>query len=176
MADVTISQLIPGVPDSSAVLPYTDGTSTYKATVGQIGVPIGTIVMWNNRGGASIPSNWALCDGTNGTPDLRDKFIVGSGNTYAIGAVGGSKDAVVVAHSHTVTDPGHSHSGVITGGSSRVFSNGSIGSGGSSGINGLSSGSSSSNTTGITIASTGSSGTNANLPPYYALAYIQKIA
>lgn len=65
MADVTISDLTAGAPNSSAVLPYSDGSTTLKATVGQVGVPVGTIVMWNNRGGASIPTNWALCDGTN---------------------------------------------------------------------------------------------------------------
>ena len=45
---------------------------------------IGTIKMWN---GGAIPSGWALCDGANGTPDLRDKFILG-GETS--GATGGS--------------------------------------------------------------------------------------
>jgi hypothetical protein len=90
MADVTISDLSAGTPNSSAELPYSDGTTTFKASVGQVGVPIGTIVMWNNRGGASIPTNWALCNGTNGTPDLRDKFIVGYSATKAINTTGGS--------------------------------------------------------------------------------------
>ena len=68
-------------------------------------------------GGAvgSIPSGWYLCNGQNGTPDLRDSFILGAGNTYAVGATGGSTDAIVVSHTHTatststVTDPGHNH-------------------------------------------------------------------
>ena len=85
--------------------------------------------MWNNRGGASIPTNWALCDGTNGTPDLRDKFIVGYSTSKAINTTGGSAtasgstDATVLttsqipSHSHAVTDPGHSHAtNLATGG------------------------------------------------------------
>lgn len=53
------------------------------------GVPVGTIVMWS---GTNLPSNgkWALCDGNNGTPDLRDRFVVGAGNSYDIGARGGA--------------------------------------------------------------------------------------
>ena len=50
-------------------------------------VPVGTIVMW---GGTNIPSDWALCDGTKGTPDLRDRFIVGAGSAYSIGNTGGT--------------------------------------------------------------------------------------
>lgn len=40
-------------------------------------IPVGGIIMWSGTI-ASIPTNWALCDGANGTPDLRDKFIVGA--------------------------------------------------------------------------------------------------
>ena len=76
------------------------------------GVPAGTIVMFNS---ATAPSGWALCDGNNSTPDLRDKFIVGAGNSYNQGSTGGSKDAVVISHSHgtgnlsTGNDGSHSH-------------------------------------------------------------------
>lgn len=59
---------------------------------------------------------WHLCDGTLGTPDLRNLFIVGAGSTYAVGATGGSATtalatANIPAHNHTinVTDPGHAH-------------------------------------------------------------------
>lgn len=45
-----------------------------------------------------IPNGWALCDGTNGTPDLRNRFIVGAGATYAVGATGGS-----LTHNHSYT-------------------------------------------------------------------------
>ena len=75
-------------------------------------VPSGLIAIWSGSTG-SIPNGWVLCNGSNGTPDLRNSFILGAGNTYAVGATGGSTDAIVVSHTHTassvVTDPGHAH-------------------------------------------------------------------
>lgn len=50
--------------------------------------PIGTIKPWDTSTYA-IPDGWQLCDGTNGTPDLRDVFIVGAGSTYSVGDTGG---------------------------------------------------------------------------------------
>lgn len=52
-------------------------TSAGYAIRAEHGVPKGVIVMWSGRI-ADIPSGWALCDGTNNTPDLRDRFIVGA--------------------------------------------------------------------------------------------------
>ena len=134
-------------------------------------IPSGGIILWSGSTG-SVPSGWYLCDGTNGTPDLRNSFIVGAGNTYAVGATGGTADAIVVSHTHTatVTDPGHHHLGSVYN-----YYNGSTGGGGFvSGVN--QSAVTTDSTTGITVAnaSAGTSGTNQNLPPYYALAYIQK--
>ena len=138
-------------------------------------IPSGGIILWSGSTG-SVPSGWYLCDGTNGTPDLRNSFIVGAGNTYAVGATGGTADAIVVSHTHTatsvVTDPGHFHSGTVGSGSG----------GCAGGANPVPTGTLTANTgtatTGITVATTnataGTSGTNQNLPPYYALAYIQK--
>ena len=140
-------------------------------------IPAGLIAMWSGSTG-SIPSGWLLCDGTNGTPNLRNSFIIGAGDTYAVNATGGSADAIVVSHTHTasVTDPGHTHtySGSVDPAQAFMYAGG----GGSAGINTplAASGTTVSNTTGISVtnASTGTSGTNANLPPYYALAYIMK--
>ena len=147
-------------------------TAFVIANAGAGVIPSGMITMWSSI--VAIPAGWYLCNGQNGTPDLRDRFIVGAGANYTVGGTGGNKDAVVVSHSHTatVTDPGHSHTGTIVG--SVV-----------GGAGGLEEGASSpnyqfatiaTNTTGITVANTteGVSGTNANLPPYYALAYIMK--
>jgi hypothetical protein len=143
-------------------------------------IPSGSIILWSGSIG-SIPSGWVLCNGSNGTPDLRNRFIVGAGSTYAVDASGGSADAIVVSHTHTatsaVTDPGHTHN--IT--SSMIGDSG--GTGEFTGVNGSPGGTIRSDrvlskTTGITVATTvnsaGSSGTNANLPPYYALCYIMK--
>ena len=131
----------------------------------------GMIILWSGSLG-SIPAGWTLCDGNNSTPDLRNRFIVGAGNTYAVSATGGSTDAIVVSHNHTatVTDPGHLHNvyyaAVAAGG-------GSVAGLDTSGPNQPSTITAS---TGITVTNTsaGTSGTNANLPPYYALAYIMK--
>jgi len=136
-------------------------------------IPTGVIVMWSGSI-ASVPSGWYLCDGNNSTPDLRNRFIVGAGSTYSVAGTGGSADAIVVSHTHTatVTDPGHSHAsqrgeGYKAGGDNYA---------GNANYNLSSNYNTGTSTTGITVSNstTGSSGTNANLPPYYALAYIMK--
>lgn len=133
--------------------------------------PSGGIIIWSGSA-ASIPSGWYLCNGSNSTPDLRDKFVVGAGSTYAVADTGGSANAIVVSHTHTatVTDPGHAHS-------YSAFIDGALGHGGGATTNDFpTSLTTGSNTTGVTvgISTTGSSATNANLPPYYALCYIMK--
>lgn len=144
------------------------------------GMPSGAIVMWSGSI-ATIPSGWLLCNGSSGTPDLRDRFIVGAGSTYAVAATGGSANATLVSHTHTatsvVTDPGHIHNAITqTSGSSSAgaqYTNSFSGS-----VSTTSTQMIQTNTTGVTVATTnsteGSSATNANLPPYYALAYIMK--
>ena len=131
-------------------------------------IPSGGIIIWSGSS-ASIPSGWLLCDGTSSTPDLRNRFVVGATSTYAVGATGGSADAIVVSHTHTVTDPGHLHTYVKSSENTA---------GGSAATDVMRSTTTTQNTstatTGITIATAGSSGTNANLPPYYALCYIMK--
>ena len=62
-------------------------------------VPSGCILLWSGSTG-SVPSGWLLCDGTNGTPDLRDRFIIGAGNNYAVNATGGSADAIEIGRAH----------------------------------------------------------------------------
>jgi microcystin-dependent protein len=127
--------------------------------------------MWSGSIG-SIPAGWLLCNGSSGTPDLRDRFIVGAGSTYAVAATGGSADAVVVSHTHiaTVVDPGHNHNydSNFGGSTPNLYS--------TTQSNPFEVKNTSTASTGISVtnASTGVSGTNANLPPYYALAYIMK--
>jgi hypothetical protein len=136
----------------------------------------GMIIIWSGSLG-SIPSGWVLCDGTNSTPDLRNRFIVGAGSTYAVGATGGSADAIVVTHTHTasVTDTGHTHP-PLSPATSFWGNNASGTAGGPSGGSFGTQGTTGSAVTGISVtnANAGTSGTNANLPPYYALAYIMK--
>jgi hypothetical protein len=133
-------------------------------------IPAGLISIWSGATGA-VPTGWYICDGTNGTPDLRNRFIVGAGSTYSVGANGGSADAITVTHTHTATstDAGHTHSIGTTSGTGIVQGGGLNGyatSGGTSGP-GIAS-------VTTTNANAGTSGTNANLPPYWALAYIMK--
>lgn len=142
-------------------------------------IPTGAILLWSGSIG-SIPAGFVLCNGNNGTPDLRDRFVVGAGTTYAVNATGGSADSVLPTHTHgatsVVTDPGHTHGltsipGTAAGGGGTLYY------GGFTGINDAQ-GSINTATTSITVATTnanaGVSGTNGNLPPYYALCYIQK--
>lgn len=64
------------------------------------GIPVGGIILWS---GTTIPTNWQICDGTNGTPDLRDKFIVGAGTTYSVGDTGGGAIAATTSASGSTT-------------------------------------------------------------------------
>ena len=59
-----------------------------EAAVGAA-VPAGTIAAWKGAADA-VPAGWALCDGANGTPDLRGRFLVGAGGDYAVGDTGGA--------------------------------------------------------------------------------------
>jgi hypothetical protein len=131
-------------------------------------IPAGGIFLWSGSIG-SIPAGYVLCNGSNGTPDLRDRFVVGAGSTYAVNATGGSANAVVVSHTHaaTVTDPGHTHATGSAAGGSGITTVHEVGAGSTFVVTA---------TTGISVtnATAGVSGTNANLPPYYALCYIMK--
>jgi hypothetical protein len=135
-------------------------------------VPAGGIIMWSGTV-LNIPTGWVLCDGTKGTPDLRDRFVIGAGttvgNVYAVGNKGGSADAVVVSHTHTVNDPGHVHKVPQL-----IVDNADNGGANGKKYGGFVNDFTSNQLTGISIDSTGVSGTNANLPPYYALAFIMK--
>ena len=137
-------------------------------------LPKGVIMLWSGST-ASIPFGWALCNGSSSTPDLRDRFVVGAGSTYAVAATGGTADAVVVSHTHTatstVTDPGHVHNSMgNVGGSSTGIS----ATDGDNALNYPTSSAVTGVTVATTVATTGVSGTNQNLPPYYALCYIMK--
>jgi hypothetical protein len=186
-------------PGTSGNLLTSNGT-TWASAAPPTSFVTGMIILWSGSI-ASVPSGWALCNGSNGTPDLRNRFVVGAGSTYAVDATGGSADAIVVSHTHTatssVTDSGHQHfvtanttSGPSIGpniSNTQFLSFQNFGGGGGfneaysfQGVANVANvGLSSSTTTGITVATTnasaGSSGTNANLPPYYALAYIMKL-
>ena len=170
--DITGAFRLDGTAGASGQVLLSAGGST-TPTWGSAFVA-GMIMLWSGSS-ATIPTGWLLCDGSSSTPDLRNRFVVGATSTYAVNATGGSADAIVVSHTHTatstVTDPQHNHTVVAA-----PSGGGGVGSGSGLGLPATLTTSSSS--TGITVATTnataGSSGTNANLPPYYALCYIMK--
>jgi len=156
-------------------------TTAFATTVANAAFPVGGIILWSGSV-ASIPSGWALCNGSNGTPDLRNRFVVGAGSTYAVNATGGSADAIVVSHTHTFSGTTSSTNPTAQGRLDGVSLGGGTPStypiptstviGSPVPWNPLDT---HNHTFSGTTASTGSSGTNANLPPYYALAYIMKL-
>ena len=234
--EVSGETLITGNATVTGILTATGGIS------GSGIIPVGGIIMWSGII-ADIPATYQLCDGTNGTPDLRNKFVICADADVTVGnelitsttarttvegvpkTGGGSKDAVIVthnhsatstttttiadhnhgltqsAHSHTIsiTDPGHVHSYVdqvsdVNAGYRNWPSNnndcGQQPKDTDSAFTGISASASSesitisvdneslspSSSTTTSIANNGESGTNANLPPYYALAFIMRIS
>lgn len=136
-------------------------------------VPTGVITMWSGLVSA-VPAGWYLCDGTNGTPDLRDTFVFGASVDGDVNVTGGSADAVNVSHTHTGatnTTGSHSHSYTSPATSSNYASSSNSGPNTTAS---RSTGSSGNHSHSLTIDSSGESGTNKNLPPYMKLAYIMK--
>lgn len=93
-----------------------DGSSL----TGIVSIPSGVIVMWSGSE-ATIPSGWVLCNGSNSTPDLRNRFVVGAGDSYAVNATGGTEtvtlsESQIPSHTHsfsatTSSDGSHTHTG-----------------------------------------------------------------
>jgi hypothetical protein len=102
-----------------ADLMYKSTGNIHYSDLATLGATTGVIAMWEGAVG-TVPSGWHVCDGTSGTIDLRDQWVIGAGSTYAVGASGGSatrsdSDTITVAshvlttsecpeHSHTLTD------------------------------------------------------------------------
>lgn len=197
-----LSPVFSGTPTAPTAATGTSTTqlATTAFATAAISPFTGAMLMWPT---ATAPSGFLLCNGqtvsratyaalfailgasfgagdgstTFTLPDYRDRMAIGAGTTYAAAATGGSKDAIVVSHTHTatstVTDPTHQHTinfsrqGDAFGGTpaSRLESSGFTANtvAASTGI-----------TVNTSVASTGSSGTNANLPPYLGVYFIIK--
>ena len=152
--------------------------------------PTGGIIMWSGSI-ASIPAGWALCDGNNGTPNLRDRFVVGAGSTYSDGVTGGSSNVTLNEtnlpnHTHTFSGTtsmagAHTHTTAIRRrqGASVVNRAYTVFWADSDPIASQNFTSSSSGDHTHTLSGT-TSGTGGGqaitvIPPYYALAYIMKL-
>lgn len=150
-------------------------------------IPQNIVIIWSGSIN-TIPTGWFLCNGANGTPDLRNRFIVGAGSSFSLSTTGGSANAIIVSHNHASTSPlaGGTH-GHTFNAQKRFNNNENFGSPLGSlpcsvfGMNfytGLIDVFTNSNQVGThshsggNVNNVGSSGVNANLPPYYALTYI----
>ncbi|HEY7823810.1 MAG TPA: hypothetical protein VIG24_13290 [Acidimicrobiia bacterium] len=176
-----------GATVTTAELNTLDGVDTAGTGFGY--VPQGGIIMWSGAISA-IPTGWALCDGTSGTPDLTGRFVVhadaDSGGTYAPGDTGGADsvtltEAQIPAHVHGVNlttseDGAHTHSYTRSGINNisvNTFPLGAVNRGSTSDTTGEA-GAHTHSVTGDTD-STGGGTAHENRPPYYALAYIMKL-
>ena len=174
------------------------GGTAVTATAAQLnaaavapGFPSGGIIIWSGSA-AAIPAGWLLCDGTNSTPNLRDRFVVGAGSTYAVGATGGAATVTLTtgnlpAHTHTVNintgamsaNASHTHTvpsnvdnlGVNTGNGTAGITGGDL-----QIVNSTTSASNIDHVHNVNgnTGSIGSGTAHENLPPYYALCYIMK--
>jgi microcystin-dependent protein len=166
-------------------------------------VPIGGIIMWSGST-TNIPTGYQLCNGSNGTPDLRNRFIVGAGSGYGVGATGGAATIQLTqgqlpSHAHGIGGDGNHNHLVVTavedsGGNrfTRLVDNGSLPHivrtgfpsgnqnfryairGTSSGPNAGRSNNAGSHSHGGATGAAGSNQAHENRPPYYALAYIMR--
>ena len=126
------------------------------AFTAESGVPRGVIVMWSGTI-SNIPSGWALCDGTNGTPDLRNRFIIGAkqddGGLSKTDITGNfTKNGGLITHTHAYS--GRTGTPSHQGGGNTDYLPA---------------------TDEHTHAYSGTTDSASSLPPYYALAYIMKL-
>jgi microcystin-dependent protein len=136
-------------------------------------VPTGVVVMWSGALN-NIPEGFALCDGQNGTPNLRNRFIVGAGDEYSVGITGGAKEVEL----NTSQIPAHTH--LIM--ANAIATNDTVSSGTQMAKTRTGGGRSDANLGGVSnpalvgkSSSVGGGDPHENRPPYYSLAFIIKL-
>lgn len=164
------------------------------------GLPKYSVIMWGGPA-AQVPDGWHICDGTNGTPDLRDKFIVGSGNKYKLSDSGGAESVTIgkdnlpnyklpASASGNTSDSaplrgtficslrqGNQHSGIVVDGVNYYDDDWKSGSGSDHTVKYTIDATHSHSITGINVnvSSDGGGKAHENRPPFYSLYYIMKI-
>lgn len=134
-------------------------------TLQPVGTPHENIIMWDSTV-ASIPVGWLLCDGNNGTPDLRAEFILGVPTAGTNPGTTGGEDTHVLStaempqHNHGIIDPTHHHR-------YGNFTDSRSGSGGGTTYN-------NSSLASISTGNTGDGDAHENRPAFYALVFIQR--
>ena len=151
-------------------------------------IPIGGIILWSGSI-SNIPKNYSLCNGSNGTPNLTDKFVIGAGDTYDVGSSGGESTHTLTisempqhnhandlsiesagshSHSFNLYRPGNSLSSVRAADAETNMPTSPVGTNrtGSSGTH--------THTISGSIENSGNSQPHNNMPPYYALCYIMR--
>ena len=175
-ANVVVSTPAPAV---AAITIAPSGQVSIPDLISTSSVPIGGIIMYSGNV-LLIPANYSICDGTGGTPDLRNRFIIGAG-TFAAGTSGGSATIDInnmPIHSHVISDPGHTHNVQLSG----MFNNGQTGAGavyagqgsGGAGPRFVDANAAQTAFTGITTTQSTGSGTD-YYQPYFSLVFIMRM-
>ena len=133
--------------------------------------PIGAIIMYN-ASFAAIPSNWQLCNGSNGTPDMVNRFVYGTNTELDLKDTGGTATATMPSHTHTIGSHAHTYdyAGQYSAQDIGIMGDGAA----PRGINNGSWAIRNTSTSPATV--TGAAGSGDNIPPYIKLAYIQRMS
>lgn len=152
---------ITGKPDLAlkSDIPSGSGGNSGSSGGGGGSIPSGVIAMWSGSTDA-VPSGWALCNGENDTPDLQDRFVLGAGNTYEVGATGGEETHMLL----TAEMPSHYHRLFASHGTQQQNTYGHAC------VNMFES-----SYNGADTKATGEGKPHNNMPPYYALCFIMKV-
>lgn len=121
-------------------------------------IPSGVIWPWYHTVDESVPDGWELCNGENGTPDLRGRFLLGASSAHTIGSTGGSEEVTLTVEQM----PSHTHNVRMA---TNQNSGGSVpAAGAGSYVSHLSE-----------TTQTGNTKPHANMPPYFTIDYIMKL-
>lgn len=158
-----VAEAYGAVASMGGTVPETQNVENLAAAINSIpatnivNAPIGAIIVWSGTE-ETVPEGWSICNGENGTLDLRDKFVLGAGIEHSVGSTGGSETVTLTVDQM----PEHNHRikyGVQDSGD--IIPESFLGAKILYGQVGIS-------------TYTGGSQPHSNMPPYYTAIYIQK--